>query len=142
METMSERTPVPRRPAKAIALALVVLALLVAPVCAPLCAAKACSSGAGQEQCHEMAGMGAAGGEQFLAGSKACGAPDFSAVLVKADERSLFLRTVRNDPAPMRLIGAPAKRMGSLAATWEHLSVPRVPLEPSDPLLLTTILRI
>jgi uncharacterized membrane protein len=143
MERMRETIPFPSRPANAIALALVtVLALLLAPVCAPLCAAKACSSGATEEQCYGMASMGAVGGAQFVAVSKACRAPELSAVLLKADDKSSSLQNIRNVPAPIPFTGAPAERLGGLHASSEDLSVHRVPLELSDSLLLTTILRI
>jgi hypothetical protein len=142
MDRMRERTPFPRPPANAIVLALVtVVALLVAPVCAPLCAAKACSSGTAQERCHEMGSMSADGSEQFVAAGKACGASDFSAVLVKADEKSSVLQSVRIATAPIRVIG-PAERVASLPTASGHRGVNLVPLELRDSLLLTTILRI
>jgi hypothetical protein len=143
MARMRETTLFPGGPANAIALALVtVLALLLAPVCAPLCAAKACSSGAAQEQCHEMGSVGADGGEQFVAVTKACGAPDLSAVLLKTGEKSTSLQNIRNIPAPIPFTEAPAERLGSLHASSEDSSLDRVPLELSDALLLATILRI
>jgi hypothetical protein len=139
MERMRETIPFPSRPALAL---VTVLALLLAPVCAPLCAAQACSSGAPEEQCHGMGSMGAVGGEQFVAVGKRCGAPDLSAVLLKADEKSTSLQNMRNVPVRIRLMGTPAERLGSLHAFSDDLSLHRVPLELSSSLLLTTILRI
>jgi hypothetical protein len=89
-----------------------------------------------------MASMGTDGGEQFVAASKTCGASEFSALLIKADEKSSVLQSVRNAPAPIRVIGAPSEHLASLPAASEHLSVHRVPLELRNSLLLTTILRI
>jgi hypothetical protein len=140
---MQKRTPFSNSPAKVIALTLVtVLALLVAPICAPLCAAKACSSATGQKQCHEMTSMGRDGGEQFVAASKSCGASDFSAVLVRANEGTVFLQGARNGTAPLHVRGAPPERFDSLPTTSEHLRVHGVPWQLADAVLLTTILRI
>src|SRR5580700_1581623 len=73
-----------------------VLALLAVPICAPLCAAKTCSSNASNEHCHEMASIGVNSGEHFTAPTKSCGAFEFSAVLVKADEQAIDSQRVRN----------------------------------------------
>jgi len=132
-----------QRPADVIALALVtVLALLIAPICAPLCAMRACSSGMAPEPCHGMASTGADGGEQFVATNKACRTPDFSAVLVKADEKTALLESARNVPAQAPVSRTIPERLGSSLATVGHSSACRVPSELSDALLLTTILRI
>jgi hypothetical protein len=85
--------------------------------------------------------MSADGSEQFVAAGKACGASDFSAVLVKADEKSSVLQSVRIATAPIRVIG-PAERVASLPTASGHRGVNLVPLELRDSLLLTTILRI
>jgi hypothetical protein len=140
---MNETIPVRARPANAAALAfLTVLALVIAPVCAPLCTAKSCASGARQEQCHDMATTGADGRPQLVAPSKACGVSDFSAVLVKADEEYLLSEGARNPAAPVIPNGSPELKLDGLRAGSERRGVDLIPLESSDSLLLTTILRI
>jgi|ERR1700675_340166 hypothetical protein len=141
---MNETIPVWRRPANASVLALVIaLALLVAPACAPLCAASACSSRGGRQgQCHDMASMGSYGGKQLVAASKACGAADFSAVLVKTDEQSSLSREVQSDTARALIGGLPEHGLRSLDESPGRWGVHRVPLESADLLLPTTILRI
>jgi hypothetical protein len=141
---MNENLQVRAQSSNAVVLAVVtVLALLVAPICAPLCAANACSSAGGRQvQCHDMARFSTDASEQLAAPSKFCGAADFSAVLVRADEKSPVLERVRNAPASIGIIGVRSERVGSLAAASEHLSLHRVSLELSNSLLLTTILRI
>jgi len=139
-ETISARN----RPANASVLALVIaLALLVAPACAPLCAASACSSsGERQGQCHEMAGMGSNGGERFVGASKACGAADFSAVLVKPNEQSSLSRAPQSDTAPTLIGVSPGYGRGSFDESPARFGLHRIPLKSEDSLLLTTILRI
>jgi hypothetical protein len=141
---MNETISVRNRPANATLLALViVLALLVAPACAPLCAASACSSGGERQgQCHDMAGMGSNGGEQFVGASKACGAADFSAVLVKANEQSSLSRTPHSDATPAIISGSPVYGRGSFDESPARFDLHRIPLKSEDSLLLTTILRI
>jgi hypothetical protein len=89
-----------------------------------------------------MASPRADGGEKLVAASKACGATDFSAVLVKADEKTLLLEKARDFHAALRVSGTIPAHLGSSPATVEHLSAHGVPSELSDSLLLTTILRI
>jgi hypothetical protein len=139
-ETISARN----RPANASVLALVIaLALLVAPACAPLCAANACSSGGERQgQCHDMAGMESHGGEQFVGVGKACGAADFSAVLVKANEQSLLSRAAQSDTAPSLVGVSPDHGRGSLDESPARFGLLRVPLKSAGLLLPTTILRI
>jgi hypothetical protein len=141
---MNETFPVRSWPANASVLALVIaLALLVAPACAPLCAASACSSGGERQgQCHDMAGMGSNGGEQFVGASKACGAADFSAVLVKANEQSSLSREARIDAAPAIISGSPEHGLGSFDETPGRWGLHRIPLKSAGLLLPTTILRI
>jgi|SRR5580704_6463226 hypothetical protein len=141
---MNETIPVWSHRANASVLALViVLALLVAPVCAPLCAANACSSGGERQgQCHDMAGMESYGGEQLVAASKACGAADFSAVLVKTDEQSSLSQEVQSETAPTLVGGSPEHSLGNLDEGSVRWALHRVPLETADLLLPTTILRI
>src|ERR1700675_1559163 len=140
---MNETIQVRARPANAPALALLtVLALVIAPVCAPLCAASSCSSGGLQEQCHEMASMGALGSEHFVAPSKACGSSDFSAVLVKADVRSLLSRGAWSNGAPVLASVSPENGLGSLRPSRAFWRVRRVPLVSSGSTLSNTILRI
>lgn len=140
---MNEETPVRARPASVIGLVLVtMLALVVAPACAPLCAARTCSSATSPGQCHDMASMGAGGGGKFVAASKACGAAEFSAVLVRTDEQILLPQGTRNDAAPVGISGSPAEDFGSLRASSGRWGAHRAPLESADSILLTTILRI
>jgi hypothetical protein len=89
-----------------------------------------------------MASTGTARGEQYVATSKTCGAIDFSAVLVKADEQSLFWQIVRDDSAPVPIAHSPQLGLGSLRARPGRWGVHRVPLESKPSLLLNTILRI
>jgi hypothetical protein len=139
---MNEAIPVRARPANAAVAFLTVLALVIAPVCAPLCGAKSCAAGARQEQCHDMATMGPDGRPQLVAPSKACGVNDFSAVLVKADEEYLLSQDARNHAAAVILNGLPELGLESLRAGPQRRDVHLIPLESSDSLLLTTILRI
>jgi hypothetical protein len=89
-----------------------------------------------------MASMGANGGEQYAATSKACGATDFSAVLVKADEQSLLWQVVRKDSGPVLIAHSPEVALDSLGASPGRWGVHRVPLESKVSLPLNTILRI
>jgi hypothetical protein len=89
-----------------------------------------------------MAGMGSYGGEQLVAASKACGAADFSAVLVKTDEQSSLSQAVQSDTAPTPIGGSPAHSLGNLYEGPVRCALGRVPLETADLLLSTTILRI
>jgi hypothetical protein len=131
------------RPANAAVLAfLTVLALVMAPVCAPLCAAKSCASGARQEQCHDMATTGADGRPQLVAPSKVCRVSDFSAVLVKADEEYLLSEGARILAAPVILNGSAQLELDGWRTGPQRRGVHLIPLESSDSLLLTTILRI
>jgi hypothetical protein len=135
--------PVRARPAKAAVLAfLTVLALVTAPVCAPLCAAKSCASGVQREPCHDMATSGADGRLQLVAPGKACLASDFSAVLVKPEEEYLLSDGVRNHAAPVILNSSSELGLESLQIGPERPGVDLIPLESSDALLLTTILRV
>jgi len=138
---MSEVIPVRARPLNAIAI-VTVLALLAAPICAPLCAAGTCSSSTRQVQCHEMGTMGADGGEQFVAPSKACGASDFSAVLVKADEQSLLLQEQQRDTHPTLIDASSGDGLGSCDESLGRWGLHRVPLKSTNLLLPGTILRI
>jgi hypothetical protein len=134
--------PVRARPANAAVLAsLTVLALVIAPVCAPFCAAKSCASGARQEQCHDMATAGADGQPQLVAPGKACGVGDFSAVLVKPHEEYLLSQGARNPAAPVILNGAPELGLESFGIGPRRRGAHPIPLESSDSLLLTTVLR-
>jgi len=140
---MSKSIPVHSRPGGAIALALVtVLALLVAPICASLCAARSCSPGASREKCHDVASMGAGGGEQFVAPRKACGAPDSSAVLVKSDEQTSFSRRVSSTQAPMLVSGSTENRLTQLAARPGWRDTSRVSSNSAGSAWRTAILRI
>jgi hypothetical protein len=140
---MNETISVRNRPANASVLALmIVLALLVAPACAPLCAANACSSGAHQDQCHDVATMGTSGAEHLVAPSKACAAADFSAVLVKANEQSSLSREVQSDTAPTLIGVSPVYGRGSFDESPARFGLHRIPLKSEDSLLLTAILRI
>jgi hypothetical protein len=140
---MNKAIPVRVRTTNAAALAfLTVLALVIAPACAPLCAAKICPSGTRQGQCHEIASVGADGSEQLVAPSKDCGASDFSAVLVKADEQSLLSQSVRNDSLQTLINGPSGQSLSSLHVSLVRWDVHRVPIESADSLLWTTILRI
>jgi hypothetical protein len=140
---MNEAIPVRARPVNAAVLAfLTVLALVTAPVCAPLCAARSCASGVRPEQCHDMATTGADGRLQLVAPGKACGVSDFSAVLVKPDEEYLLSQGARNPAAPVILNGSPQLGLERLRIGPGRPGVHLIPLESSDSLLLTTILRI
>jgi hypothetical protein len=119
-----------------------VLALLAVPICAPLCAAKTCSSNASNEHCHEMASMGAASGEHFIAPAKSCGSFEFSAVLVKADEQAIDSQRVRNALSG-KILGVRAEQSQPVAFSNSILSSARqVSLELANPLQLTAVLRI
>lgn len=140
---MNEAIPLRVRPANAAVLALLtVLALVIAPICAPLCAARICSSGGHQERCHEMASVGAADSQHFVAPSKNCGASDFSAVLAKADERSLLARGVGNNGAPALASAPPEKGLRILRASPAFWDLLHMPLASSGSPLPITILRI
>jgi hypothetical protein len=122
--------------------ALTLLAILIAPACAPLCAAKHCSSGARPEQCHEIASTGDLSGELLIPPGKNCALADFSAVLVKAEEQSSLSRGVRSNPAPAPLLLSLESAVGSFQANPARWGIHQIPLESSDSLSLTTILRI
>jgi len=141
---MNETISVRRRPANATVLALlIVLALLVAPACAPLCAANACSlGGESQGQCHDMSSMGSNGGEQLVATGKTCGAADFSAALVMANERSSLSRASQSDRAPTLSGVSPDDGRGSLYEGAARFGLHRIPLKSEDSPQMTTILRI
>jgi hypothetical protein len=140
---VNQAIPVRARPANVALLPiLTVLALAIAPVCAPLCAAKICSSGTGQSPCHEMASMGANGSERLIAPSKACGASEFSAVLVRVGGQSLLSRELRNDPAQALINGSAGQSLARLHVSPERWGVHRVPIKSANSLLLTTILRV
>jgi hypothetical protein len=89
-----------------------------------------------------MAGMGSYGGAQLVAASKACGAADFSAVLVKSEQQSSLSREVQSDTAPTVFGGSFEHGLASLDESPGRWDVHRVPLESGDLLLPTTILRI
>ena len=119
-----------------------VLALLAVPICAPLCAAKTCSSNVSNEHCHEMASMGADGGEHFIAPTNSCGSFDFSAVLVKADEQAIDSQRVRNVLSG-KVFGVRAEQNHPVAFSNPVLSHPRgVRLRLPDSLQLAAVLRI
>jgi hypothetical protein len=140
---MKKRIPVRIRPASFIALAvLTLLAILVAPICAPLCAARACASSPNQGQCHEMASMIASGSEQLVAANKACEASDFSAVLVKSDEKPFSLQGAQCYSTGSLFGRFAEKALGSLAASAAAPSVHQVSPELGESLLMSTILRI
>jgi len=137
------KMPTRALPARTVVLVLAtVLALLVAPVCAPLCAAGGCASSARAETCHDMAGMVSGGGEEFVAAGKACGNADFSAVLGRADERSLRSTSGRGDFAAVVAGGSTVRSFSSLHGSGARGRVHRVPLEVRDSSSLGTILRI
>jgi len=139
---MSETIPGRARTARAALAFLTALALVIAPVCAPLCAAKRCVSGVRQEQCHDVATTGSDGRPELVAPGTACGVSDFSAVLVKADEEYLLSQGARNPAAPVIHNGSSALGLESLRLGPRRPGVHLIPLESSDSLLLTTILRI
>ena len=86
--------------------------------------------------------MGAGGGEQFAAPGKACGASDFSAVLVKADEQSSLSQGVQSDTAPALIGGSSGHGLGSFDESLGRWGLHRVPLKSTNLLLPGTILRI
>jgi hypothetical protein len=140
---MNRKNPIrPHGPLSILFAALTLLAILIAPVCAPLCAAKHCSSGARPEQCHEMASRGDFNGEILVAPRKDCALSDYSAVLVKAEEQSSLSRGVRSDPAPAPIRLSLESAVGSFQANPARWGIHQIPLESSDSLSLTTILRI
>jgi hypothetical protein len=140
---MKKRIPVRTHSAGFMALAvLTLLAILVAPICAPLCAASACASRSSQGQCHEMANMIAGGSEQFVAESKACEASDFSAMLVKPDEKPLSLQNVQSNSEVVFFGRSAEKALRSLPVSAADLSVHPFPLQLADSHSMTTILRI
>jgi hypothetical protein len=129
--------------ARTVVLALAtVLALLVAPVCAPLCAARTCNSGAGHEQCRDMAGMSAGGSDHLVAPSKVCAAFDSSAVLGKASEEFLLSKVDGNHSARLAMSGLSTQSLGGLIATSRRWDEHRVPIGLADSLLLSAVLRI
>ena len=138
--------PVRNHSASALLLALVTaLALLAAPLCAPLCAGRACasnahSSAASHGPCHEMAAPTTHNGDHYLAASKTCATPDFSAVLFTANEESLQL-TLSNS-APVLLDHSHGPALLNSHASPGRWRVHRVPLKSKDFLPLSTILRI
>jgi len=142
MKAMSDILSVRTRPLAASTLALVtVLALLLAPICAPLCAASSCSPAAAKNQCHESSPTSAAQHNLFTP-HKICGAADYSAVLLNADEQASLQRDTRSFSASSS-VSRPAEREAStspaMLVRWgEHL----LPTAPPSSLLLTTILRI
>jgi hypothetical protein len=89
-----------------------------------------------------MATMGSSGGAQLLAASKACGAADFSAVLVKTNEQSSLSREVLSDTAPTLISGSPEHGPESFGESPGRRGLHRVPSKSTDLLPLTTILRI
>ena len=82
------------------------------------------------------------GGEQYVATNKTCGATNFLAVLIKADEQSLPWQVVRDDSAPVLIGHSSQLGLESLGAGPGRRGVHRVPLEPKPSLPLSTILRI
>jgi hypothetical protein len=121
---------------------VIVLSLLAVPICAPLCAVKTCPSNASNEHCHEMASMGADGGDQFIAPTKSCGSFDFTAVLLKPDERGIDSRGLRN-ALPAKILGVRAEQSQPVAFSNSILSrARRAPLELANSLQLTAVLRI
>jgi len=88
-----------------------------------------------------MASVGASGIEHFVAPSKDCGVPDVSAVLLKADDRSLLARGAGSNGAPA-LTSAPEKGSRILRTSPAFWDLLRVPLASSDSTLPITILRI
>jgi hypothetical protein len=140
---MKKSTAVRTKPASFTALAvLTLLAILVAPICAPLCAASACASGANQGQCHEVASTSASGSEQVVAANKACESSDFSAVLVKSDEKPFWLQSVRSYSTLALSSHSAEKVLRALPANAGDVSVHLVPLQLADSRSMTTILRI
>ena len=89
-----------------------------------------------------MAGMGALAGEHFAAPRKVCGAADLSAVLVKTEEQVPVFSKARIISARVLTAVALFQYSGNLHGSPGHARLRRVPLEPSDALLLSTILRI
>lgn len=117
------------------------LALLAIPICAPLCATKACSSNASNEPCHEMATMGAEGGEHFTAPARSCGSFEFSAVLVKGDEQDIGSQELRISPSA-KIRGVQAEHGRPVEFSNSMLSRPSgVRLQSQDSLPLTAVLR-
>jgi len=140
---MKKRIPVRTHSTGFMALAvLTLLAILVAPICAPLCAASACPSRSSQGQCHEMANMIAGGSEQFVAASKACEASDFSAVLVKPNEKPFSLQNVQRNSEVAFFGRSAEKAPRGLPASATDLSVHPFPLQLADSHSMTPILRI
>jgi hypothetical protein len=135
----SDRT----RPAGATVVAVfTALALLIAPVCAPLCAASHCSSSAHQEPCHETVSSGADGVAQFVAPSNVCGTSDFSAVLIKVDEKYLLSQTGPGSTPPALVHHSPELTRENFPLSPQLWGGRRVPLETEDSPLQSTILRI
>src|SRR5579863_7121014 len=139
---MSDIHPVRNRPLATGSLAIVtVLALLLAPVCAPLCAASSCSPAAAKNQCHESSPTSAAQ-HNLLTPHKTCGAADYSAVLLNADEQASLQRDTRSFSASSsvsRPAGREASTSPAMLVRWgEHL----VLIAPPSSLLQTTTLRI
>ena len=86
--------------------------------------------------------MGTDGGEQFVAAGKACGASEFSAVLVKTDEQSSLLPGVQSDTAPALIDASSGHGLGSFDENLGRWGLHRVPLKFTNLLLPGTILRI
>jgi hypothetical protein len=140
---MNQAIPVRVGRTSAVVLALfTLLALIIAPTCAPLCAANICSSNTAQGQCHEMANMGAIGGERLTAPNKICSSPDFSMLLAKADGQTLLSQGARNTLEQTLMKRSCEQGFGSLHSSPERWDVHRIPSKSADSLLLTTILRI
>jgi hypothetical protein len=100
------------------------------------------SSEAHHEPCHEMTNMPANGDDHYTAPNKTCGATDFSAVLVTPDEQSSPVQGARSGSAPTLIVPSPAHGLDGFRAIQERWAVHRVPLESSDFLPLTIVLRI
>ncbi len=86
--------------------------------------------------------MGADGSNRLIAPSKICSAPDFSAVLAKADYQTLLSQGARNTPEQTLINRSSEQAFGNLHSSPEHWDVHRIPSKSADSLLLTTILRI
>jgi hypothetical protein len=89
-----------------------------------------------------MAVMGASGAEHLVAPSKACGATDFSAVLVKANEQSSLSQELQSDTARALIGISPGHGLASLDESPGRWRLHRVPSKSADALPLTVVLRI
>lgn len=121
---------------------LTALALLVAPICAPLCAARACTSNAGTDRCHDMAGMNSDRGNQIGTVRKTCGAVELSAVLVKPDDRSASPRFFSAESVPIFLDATSAQRFPAFGTQQNSARWPVMLSASAESRLAGVLLRI